>query len=41
MDESDLLALLEDEGYEAECDCEVKCEAGEVNTCLLYTSRCV
>ena len=32
VDESDLLALLEDEGYEAECDCEVKCEAGEVNT---------
>ncbi len=32
VDESDLLALLEDEGYEAECDCKVKCEAGEVNT---------
>ena len=32
VDESDLLALLEDEGYEAECDCEVKCEAGAVNT---------
>ena len=30
--ESDLLALLEDEGYEAECDCKVKCEAGAVNT---------
>ena len=32
VDESDLLALLEDEGYEAECDCQVKCEAGAVNT---------
>ena len=32
VDESDLLALLEDEGYEVECDCEVKCEAGAVNT---------
>ncbi len=32
VDESDLLALLEDEGYEAECDCKVKCEAGAVNT---------
>lgn len=32
VDESDLLALLEDEGYEAECDCKVRCEAGAVNT---------
>lgn len=32
VDESDLLALLEDEGYEVECDCKVKCEAGAVNT---------
>ena len=32
VDESDLLVLLEDEGYEAECDCKVKCEAGAVNT---------
>lgn len=32
VDESDLLALLEDEGYEAECSCKVRCEAGEVNT---------
>lgn len=32
VDESDLLALLEDEGYEVECDCKVRCEAGEVNT---------
>ena len=32
VDESDLLALLEDEGYEAECDCKVKCVAGAVNT---------
>ncbi len=32
VDESDLLALLEDEGYEVECSCKVKCEAGAVNT---------
>lgn len=32
VDEADLLALLEDEGYEVECDCKVKCEAGAVNT---------
>ena len=32
VDESDLLALLEDEGYEAECDCKVKCAPGVVNT---------
>ena len=32
VDESDLLALLEDEGYEAECSCKVKCAPGEVNT---------
>ena len=32
VDESDLLALLEDEGYEVECDCKVKCVAGAVNT---------
>ena len=32
VDESDLLALLEDEGYEAECDCEMRCAPGEVNT---------
>lgn len=32
VDESDLLALLEDEGYDVECDCKVKCEAGAVNT---------
>ena len=32
VDESDLLVLLEDEGYEVECDCKVKCEAGAVNT---------
>ena len=32
VDESDLLALLEDEGYEAECDCKVKCAPGAVNT---------
>lgn len=32
VDESDLLALLEDEGYEVECDCKVKCAPGEVNT---------
>ena len=34
VDESDLLALLEDEGYEAECDCKVKCEAGAVKMCI-------
>ena len=32
VDESDLLALLEDEGYEAECDCETRCAPGKVNT---------
>ena len=32
VDEADLLALLEDEGYEVECDCAVKCAPGEVNT---------
>lgn len=32
VDEADLLALLEDEGYEAECDCEMRCQPGEVNT---------
>ncbi len=32
VDESDLLALLEDEGCEVECDCKVRCEAGAVNT---------
>ena len=32
VDESDLLALLEDEGYEVECSCKVRCEAGAVNT---------
>ena len=31
VDESDLLALLEDEGYEVECSCKVKCAPGEVN----------
>ena len=32
VDEADLLALLEDEGYEVECDCSVKCIPGEVDT---------
>ena len=32
VDEADLLALLEDEGYEAECDCKTRCQPGEVNT---------
>ena len=32
VDEADLLALLEDEGYEVECDCAVKCAHGEVDT---------
>ena len=32
VDESDLLALLEDEGYEVECDCKTRCAPGEVDT---------
>ena len=32
VDEADLLALLEDEGYEVECDCATHCQPGEVNT---------
>ena len=32
VDEADLLALLEAEGYEVECDCSVKCIPGEVDT---------
>lgn len=32
VDEADLLALLEDEGYEVECDCETRCVPGEVDT---------
>ena len=32
VDETDLLALLEDEGYEVECDCETRCQPGEVDT---------
>ncbi len=32
VDEADLLALLEDEGYEIECDCATHCQPGEVNT---------
>ena len=32
VDEADLLALLEDEGYEVECDCAEKCQPGEVDT---------
>ena len=32
VDEADLLALLEDEGYEAECDCETRCQPGIVDT---------
>lgn len=32
VDESDLLALLEDEGYVAECDCKTRCAPGEVDT---------
>ena len=32
VDEADLLALLEDEGYEVECDCETRCQPGEVDT---------
>ena len=32
VDEADLLALLEDEGYEVECDCAEKCQPGAVDT---------
>ena len=32
VDEADLLALLEDEGYEVECDCKTRCQPGEVDT---------
>ena len=32
VDEADLLALLEDEGYEVECDCATHCQPGEVDT---------
>ena len=32
VDEADLLALLEDEGYEVECNCAVKCAPGEVDS---------
>ena len=32
VDEADLLALLEDEGYEVECDCAEKCQPGKVST---------
>ena len=44
VDEADLLALLEDEGYEVECDCAEKCQPGEVNTscpvCRTDLSEC-
>ena len=45
VDEADLLALLEDEGYEVECDCAVKCAPGEVDTscpvCRTDLNECV
>ena len=45
VDEADLLALLEDEGYEVECDCETRCQPGEVNTdcpvCRTDLNECV
>lgn len=45
VDEADLLALLEDEGYEVECDCAVKCAPGEVDTgcqvCRADLNECV
>ena len=45
VDEADLLALLEDEGYEVECDCAVKCVPGEVDTdcpvCRTDLNECV
>ena len=44
VDEADLLALLEDEGYEIECDCAEKCQPGEVDTncpvCRTDLSEC-
>ena len=45
VDEADLLALLEDEGYEVECNCAVKCVPGEVDTdcpvCRTDLNTCV
>ena len=45
VDEADLLALLEDEGYEVECDCATRCQPGEVNTdcpvCRTDLNECV
>lgn len=45
VDEADLLALLEDEGYEVECDCATHCQPGEVNTdcpiCRTDLNECV
>ena len=45
VDETDLLALLEDEGYEVECDCATHCQPGEVNTdcpiCRTDLNECV
>ena len=45
VDEADLLALLEDEGYEVECNCAVKCAPGEVDTdcpvCRTDLNACV
>ena len=41
VDESDLLALLDEDTAAAltTCNCKEKCAAGQVNTCLLYTSH--
>lgn len=45
VDEADLLALLEEEGYEVECDCETRCQPGEVDTscpvCRTDLNECV
>lgn len=45
VDEADLLALLEDEGYEVECDCATHCQPGEVDTscpiCRTDLNECV
>ena len=45
VDEADLLALLEDEGYEVVCDCEMRCEPGDVDTscpvCRTDLNECV
>ena len=45
VDEADLLALLEDEGYEVECNCDTRCQPGEVDkscpVCRTELNECV